>query len=71
MFKPGDRVAKTQGNYRAHGTVLGSGITTQGKILVMFEFDAIPGMVHIFGEAQLEHLDPAVKRAYRRGAQPE
>lgn len=71
LFNKGDRVHKVGGNYEAYGTVLCTGVTSLGKTLVLFEFDSIPGMVHLFGESQLEHIDAPLVRAYRRGAQPE
>jgi hypothetical protein len=71
-FKPGDRVRKVGGSYEAEGTVIGDGLTSEGKVIVLFEFDVVKGMVHIFGESQLEHTNAAALRnAYRRGAQPE
>jgi hypothetical protein len=70
-FNKGDKVRKVGGNYQAYGTVVCTGVTSLGKTLVLFEFDSIPGMVHLFGEAQLEHVEAHLVRAYRRGAKPE
>ena len=51
------RVKKVGGTYQATGTKLAEFKTTLGKTLVAFEFDAYPGMVHIFSPSQIEEID--------------
>lgn len=59
-FQNGDRVRKTGGTYEADGYIVGIAVTTTGQVRYVFEFEAFPGMLHIFNESQLEH----VKKTY-------
>jgi hypothetical protein len=56
-FGVGDKVRKATGGYRATGTVVAAFATLAGERRVVFEFDAVPGLLHIFSEAQLEPID--------------
>ena len=53
-FQTGDLVRKTGGTYEADGTIVGVAVTTRGDVRYVFEFEAFPGMLHIFNESQLE-----------------
>ena len=55
MFKVDDRVMKNKGGYRAFGTVIGTGVTKDGKVLYMVEYDAVEGLVHIHSNSDLVH----------------
>lgn len=56
MFRINDRVMKNKGGYRASGTVIGTGVTNDGKILYMVEYDAVEGLVHIHSNSDLVHI---------------
>ena len=56
------RVRKVGGSYQATGTKLGEFKTSQGKELIVFEFDAYPGMVHIFSPSQIEEIVPQTNK---------
>lgn len=66
----GDKVRKVGGTYEAEGTIAGTVITSRGDVRYVFEFDAFPGMLHIFNESQLKRID-APKERVVRGAIPE
>ena len=53
MFKVDDRVMKYKGGYNAFGTVIGVGVTKDGKVLYMVEYDAIEGLIHIHSDSDL------------------
>jgi hypothetical protein len=53
MFKVGDRVMKCKGRYQAYGTVIGLGVTKDGTVLYMVEYDAVEGLVHIHSDRDL------------------
>ena len=52
-FNVGDNVHKSQGSYQAFGTIVAAFTTLGGEERYVFEFDAFPGMLHIFGPSQL------------------
>ena len=54
-FQVGDFVRKVGGSYQAEGFIVGIAVTLQGQVRYVFEFEAYPGMLHIFNEGQLEH----------------
>ena len=56
MFRVDDRVMKNKGGYRAFGTVIGTGVTRDGKVLYMVEYDAVNGLVHIHSNSDLVHV---------------
>jgi len=57
VFEVGARVRKVGGSYQANGTVVAAFKTRAGKQRYVFEFDELPGMLHIFNHEQLEPLD--------------
>lgn len=59
-FELGDRVRKVGGTYQAEGFIVGIAITTTGDVRFVFEFEAFPGMLHIFNEGQLEYVGKGV-----------
>lgn len=59
-FELGDRVRKVGGSYQAEGFIVGIAITTTGEVRFVFEFEAFPGMLHIFNEGQLEYVGKGV-----------
>jgi len=56
-FQTGDYVRKTGGTYEADGYIVGIAVTTTGQVRYVFEFEAFPGMLHIFNEGQLEYVE--------------
>lgn len=50
------RAEKVTGGYHATGWVVAEFQTRAGKPRVVFEFDAIPGMLHIFAPEQIRRL---------------
>jgi hypothetical protein len=50
-------VRKVGGTYQANGVIVGHAITTRGDLRYVFEFSDYPGMLHIFNEGQLEHVE--------------
>jgi hypothetical protein len=50
------RARKVGGNYQAEGWVVSRFFTRAGKERVVFEFEAIPGMLHIFSPEQVEFV---------------
>ncbi len=48
------RARKVGGSYQANGTIVATFKTLAGEARVVFEFDEPKGMLHIFGEAQIE-----------------
>jgi hypothetical protein len=56
-FNIGDNVRKVGGTYEAKGVIVGHAITTRGDVRYVFEFSDYPGMLHIFNEGQLEHVE--------------
>lgn len=69
-FFVGEKVRKVGGTYQAEGTIIAVATTSLGHIRYVFEFDAYPGMLHIFNGGQLELL-AAPNRTVVRGAVPE
>jgi len=55
IFNVGDKVIKN-GAYIASGTVRSVFTTSKGHVRVVFEFDTIPGMLHIFSPENLEKI---------------
>lgn len=55
-FQNGDHVRKVGGTYQAEGYIVGIAVTTTGDVRYVFEFEQFPGMLHIFNEGQLEHV---------------
>lgn len=56
-FQNGDYVRKVGGTYQAEGYIVGIAVTTTGDVRYVFEFEQFPGMLHIFNEGQLEHVE--------------
>lgn len=56
-FEVGSRVHKVGGSYEATGMVVAAFKTRAGKQRYVFEFDELPGMLHIFNHEQLEPLN--------------
>jgi hypothetical protein len=57
VFEIGSRVRKVGGSYEATGTVISAFKTRSGKQRYVFEFDKLPGMLHIFNHEQLEPIN--------------
>lgn len=55
-FSVGQRVHKARGKYQAHGRVHAAYLAPDGEPMVVFEFEAVPGVCHLFSASQ---LDPA------------
>lgn len=53
-FKVGDKVRKVGGSYQALGTVVAAWLELDDRPRYVFRFDMPRGMLHIFGESQLE-----------------
>jgi len=53
-LQAGDRARKVGGSYQATGWIVAAFKTRAGDPRYVFEFDTPPGMLHIFGPAQLE-----------------
>jgi len=53
-FAPGDRVQKVGGSYQATGEVKAAWLADDGTARYVFRFDNPAGMLHIFGDANLE-----------------
>lgn len=51
------RARKTGGNYQADGWVVGAFMTRAGLLRYVFEFEQIPGMLHIFTPEQIVFVD--------------
>lgn len=47
---------KVGGDYQATGMIVGACVKASGDVRLVFEFDTIPGMLHIFRPDQLEAL---------------
>lgn len=58
IFHVGDRVKKIGGNYQATGWVVGAFTTRAGAERYVFEFEDLPGMLHIFSTNQLAFHGP-------------
>lgn len=58
-FKIGDRAYKNAGNYQAWGTIRAVFLTRNQQTRVVFDFDELPGLLHIFTESQLLTEDEA------------
>lgn len=56
-LKVGDRARKVGGSYQATGTILAVFITRNGEQRFVFDFDEPPGLLHIFGPAQIELME--------------
>lgn len=55
-FKVGDRARKVGGSCQATGTIRVVFLTRNGEQRFVFEFDELPGLLHIFGPAQIEPM---------------
>ena len=55
-FEVGDRARKVGGSYQATGTILAIFITRDEEQRFVFDFDEPPGLLHIFGPAQIEPM---------------
>ncbi|MBK8184873.1 MAG: hypothetical protein IPK63_19105 [Candidatus Competibacteraceae bacterium] len=60
-LKVGDRARKVGGSYQATGTILAIFITRDEEQRFVFDFDEPPGLLHIFGPAQIEPMDESSK----------
>lgn len=60
-LKVGDRARKVGGSYQATGTILAVFITRNGEQRFVFDFDEPPGLLHIFGPAQIEPIEETSK----------
>lgn len=58
------RARKVGGNYQTTGTVVASFKTLAGKSMVVFEFDLIQGMLHIFSVDQIEVIDSDIPSCF-------
>jgi len=67
-FQVGDRVKKVGGTYQAEGYIVGIAVTLTGQVRYVFEFEAYPGMLHIFNEGQLEKF--SIQRVTYEGIGP-
>lgn len=56
-LKVGDRARKVGGSYQATGTILAIFITRDEEQRFVFDFDEPPGLLHIFGPAQIELME--------------
>ena len=56
-FNIGDKAKKVGGSYQAQGTVVSVFRTRHNENRVVFDFDEPPGLLHIFSEKQLEHVN--------------
>lgn len=56
-LKTGDRVRKVGGGYQALGWIVSAFYTRSGALRYVFEFEAMPGMLHIFNAGQLERAE--------------
>ena len=56
-FSVGDRARKVGGSYQATGTIRAVFITRNGEQRFVFDFDEPPGLLHIFGPAQIELME--------------
>ena len=61
VFDVGSRVRKIGGSYQATGTILAVFITRNGEQRFVFDFDEPPGLLHIFGPAQIEPMEEPPK----------
>ena len=61
VFDVGSRVRKIGGSYQATGTILAVFITRNGEQRFVFDFDEPPGLLHIFGPAQIEPVEEPPK----------
>ena len=55
-FRIGDEVRKIGGNYQASGWIVAAFTTRAGLDRYVFEFESMPGMLHIFNGSQLEPM---------------
>lgn len=53
-FKIGDRVKKIKGSYQAVGIIVAVFLALDGSSRYVFQFDDPKGLVHIFGDNNLE-----------------
>ena len=60
-FSVGDRARKVGGSYQATGTMRAVFLTRNGEQRFVFDFDAPPGLLHIFGPAQIEPMEEPPK----------
>jgi hypothetical protein len=56
-FEVGQEIKKVTGNYYATGVCRGLFRTSSGEKRVVMDFHAIPGLLHILSEKQLEPLE--------------
>jgi len=61
VFEVGDRVRKVGGSYQATGTIRAVFITRNSEQRFVFDFDEPPGLLHIFGPAQIEQMEETSK----------
>lgn len=59
-FYVGQRVAKVGGSYQANGTIRAAFRADDGSARYVFRFDTPAGMLHIFGDHNLEALPEPV-----------
>ena len=63
-FRVGDKVEKVGGSYQAEGIIAAAFKTRKGENRYVFDFDDPEGILHIFGEKQLEPIkQPKHKKA--------
>lgn len=53
-YPVGTKARKVGGTYQADVTVIAVGVTSTGAVRYLCEFDALPGMLHVFNGGQLE-----------------
>jgi hypothetical protein len=53
-FSVGDKVLKVGGNYSAVGEIRAAFTNKFGDDRYVFEYEALPGMLHIFSGSQLQ-----------------
>lgn len=51
------RARKVGGSYQATGYVIAEFLTLADKPMVVFEFAAYPGMMHLFSVTQIERVE--------------
>ena len=56
-FEVGQRVRKVKGSYQATGTIVAAWIELDGLYRYVFRFDNPAGLLHIFGQSNLESAE--------------
>jgi hypothetical protein len=56
-FEIDECVCKIGGSYQAKGTIKARFLADDGTPRYVFRFDNPPGLLHIFNEKQLDHID--------------